>query len=414
MIVNVWDDWNSNSKTNFSFYSILFIIPIFSIPHIIIPFIPCIPIRNNQLQWRLQSKSKTFYHCFLGNECSQIYHKECLEPQPEIKVPYHPKQPLQLLFPSPNTLHLWSSNYKCNCCGENTKNFYYSCSICDFNLHPLCAINLNSLSINYPKRHDHTLTYFPRVNSLTCDVCALGNDKHFIYVCYQCDFLVHYTCIYLPTTIRISRHYHRLSFITHITNKNWSSCGVCRQGVEKNYGQYSCVKDYCDYVVHSKCATREDLWDGKELEGEPEVEYEDIKAFKEISNGVIEHDSHPYHHMRLEKKENGRVEDGKRCQACILLIYECSIYSCMRCDFILHETCAHLPRKKWHPLHAHPLTLQVAHQRRFECVACENHCCGFAYTCYEGACSFQLDVRCALVSEPFTHDSHPHSVILNI
>ncbi|CAN7050945.1 unnamed protein product [Brassica oleracea var. botrytis] len=203
---------------------------------------------------KLEKRLRNFFSCgacnqkakhsttvFWCNECSQIYHKECLEPQPEIKVPYHPKHPLQLLFPSPNTLHLWSSNYnKCNCCGENTKDFYYSCSICDFNLQPLCAINLNSLSINYPKRHDHTLTYFPRVNSLTCDVCALGNDKHFIYVCYQCDFLVHYTCIYLPTTIRISRHYHRLSFITPITNKNWSSCGVCRQGVEKNYGQYSC------------------------------------------------------------------------------------------------------------------------------------------------------------------------------
>ncbi|KAG2272624.1 hypothetical protein Bca52824_067179 [Brassica carinata] len=348
-------------------------------------------------------------------KCTQPYHKECVESPPEIKVPYHPKHTLQLIFPSPkSTLQVGSSHHynKCHFCGENThKGFYYSCSICDFDLHPVCAISLNIISINYPKRHDHTLTYFPRINSLTCDVCALGNDKRFIYVCYQCDFLVHSTCVYLPTTIRISRHDHRLSFtlLPH-PNKSWS-CGVCRHKVDKNYGHYSCVKD-CDYVVHSNCATRKDLWDGEEREGEPDTEEENVKAFKDIGDGVIEHVSHPKHNMRLDKKENGKVEDGKMCQACILPIYEGNIYKCMRCDFILHETCAHLPRKKWHSLHAHPLDLQVDQKREFECVACRNHCCGFAYTCYEPFCSFSLDVRCTLVTEPFTHELHPHPLFL--
>ncbi|RID64099.1 hypothetical protein BRARA_E03057 [Brassica rapa] len=350
-------------------------------------------------------KIKHLTDFFWCHKCTLAYHKKCVEP--EIKVPYHPKHPLQLLFRSPkSTLHVGGSHYnKCHCCGENThEGFYYSCSICDFDLLPGCAISLNILSINYPKRHDHTLTYFPRINSLTCDVCALSDDKCFIYVCYQCDFVVHKTCIYLPTTIRISRHDHRLSFtlIPH-PNKNWS-CGVCRQRVDKNYGRYSCVKD-CDYVVHSKCATRKDLWDGRELEGEPETKYEDIKAFKDIGDGVIEHFSHPNHNMRLDKKESDKVADGKRCQACILPIYEGNIYNCMRCDFILHETCAHLPRKKLHPLHAHPLTLQTAQkpEGQFECVACGNLCCGFVHTGY---------VRCALASDPFTHELHPHPLFL--
>ncbi|KAF8048393.1 hypothetical protein N665_2531s0001 [Sinapis alba] len=357
-------------------------------------------------------KHPTAFWC---DKCSRAYHKECVESPPEIKVPYHPKHPLQLVFPSSrSTLHVGSSHYnKCNCCGEIThEGFSYSCSICDFNLHPACAISLNILSINYPKRHDHTLTYFPRINSLTCDVCALSDVKCFIYVCYQCDFVVHKTCIYLPTIIRISRHDHRLSFTPPtIPNKNCWFCGVCRHRVDKNYGQFSCVKD-CDYVVHSKCATRKDLWDGKELEGEPDTEDENTKAFKEIGEEVIEHVSHPNHNMRLDKKENGKVEDGKRCQACILPIYEGNIYNCMKCDFILHETCAHLPRKKWHPLHAHPLTLQVDQEREFKCVACGNHCCGFAYTCPGILCSFSLDVRCSLVLEPFTHELHPHPLFL--
>ena len=124
---------------------------------------------------------------FWCQECMRAYHKKCVECPPERKVPYHPKHPLQLHFPSPkSTLQVGSSHYnKCNCCGENThEGLYYSCSICDFYLHPVCAISLNILSINYPKRHDHTLTYFPRINSLTCDVCALSDDKCFIYVCY--------------------------------------------------------------------------------------------------------------------------------------------------------------------------------------------------------------------------------------
>ncbi|CAH8391337.1 unnamed protein product [Eruca vesicaria subsp. sativa] len=212
------------------------------------------------------------------DKCNQLYHKECVESPPEIKVPYHPKHPLQLLFPYPNsTLQVGSNHYdKCNCCGEDT----------------------------------------------------------------------------------------------------------------------------------------EDLWDGEELEGQPEVEYEDIKAFKKIGDGVIKHVSHPYHDMRLDKKENYKVEVEKRCRACILPVYEGNIYSCMRCDFILHETCAHLPRTKWHPLDVHPLTLEVAQQHKFQCAACRNRCCGFAYRCAKALCGFQIDVRCALVSEPFTHELHPHPLFL--
>lgn len=107
------------------------------------------------------------------------------------------------------------------------------------------------------------------------------------------------------------------------------------------------------------------------------------------------------------------MDDEKRCQACIFPIYEGNIYNCMKCDFILHETCAYLPRRKWHQLHAHPLTLQVEHEGgMFGCDACPNFCCGFAYTCCEPGCYFTLDVRCALFSEPFVHELHPHPLFL--
>ncbi|KAF8086262.1 hypothetical protein N665_0630s0013, partial [Sinapis alba] len=137
------------------------------------------------------------------------------------------------------------------------------------------------------KRHEHTLIYFPRKNSLVCDICELGDDKWFMYICCQCDFIVHKMCLYIPTTIRLSHdshHEHRLSFTQSlpIPNNDWA-CGVCRRIIDKNYGGYSCVKG-CNYIVQPKCATRTDLLDGEELEGEPEIEYEDLKTFEEISD----------------------------------------------------------------------------------------------------------------------------------
>nr|VDD53037.1 unnamed protein product [Brassica oleracea] len=358
-------------------------------------------------------KHETIVCDYWCDKCCLAYHKECLEPPRQIKVLYHPKHPLQRHYIS--IYDVRDRMIMCHCCGEcpDDESLYYRCSICDFNLHTVCAIKQNILSIHYPKRHDHTLIYFPRKSSLVCDICALGDEKYFIYICYQCDFVVHKPCIYLPTTIRISRHDHRLSFTPSlpISNKDWS-CGVCRRIVDRNYGEYSCVKG-CNYVVHSKCATRRDLWDGKELEGEPENEYEDLKTFEEIRDGIIQHFSHPNHHMKLEK-ESDKVDEEKSCQACVLPIHEGNVYNCMKCDFILHETCAHLPRRKWHQLHAHALTIQVNHKGgTFICHACFHHCCGFAYKCSEPHCPFTIDVRCALVSEPFAHyEMHPHPLFL--
>ncbi|XP_006297238.2 uncharacterized protein LOC17892041 [Capsella rubella] len=351
-----------------------------------------------------------FYSC---KECLYIFsqrnvngfHKECIEPVS--KHPYHPKHSLRFI----HYFELRPDNKLCFCLNNSAS--VYNCSLCDFTICQPCSRNPPLLAIDNPKKHMHTLFYFPRKGSMICDVCSFSDQSSLVYSCTQCDFLTHMNCVYFPCVIKISRHQHRLSFISSPTPGKWW-CGVCRGKIDINYGRYSCVKG-CNYGVHSKCATRKDVWDGKELEGTPEDEYEEdiTKSFYEISDGIIQHFSHPDHHMRLNAETDRAFDENKYCQACTLPVCDGIIYNCMQCEFVLHQECAHLPRKKQHATHPHPLSLQVEHQDGwFTCEACDRRSNGFGYLCCERDCDYMLDMCCASIDEPFDHPHHPHPLYL--
>ncbi|WZZ06226.1 hypothetical protein YC2023_092147 [Brassica napus] len=165
-------------------------------------------------------------------------------------------------------------------------------------------------------------------------------------------------------------------------------------------------------VVPNKCAIHKDVWDGKELEGEPEEIFESIMPFEEISDGIIKHFSHK-HHMRLLQEVEKTNKINTHCQACAFRIYEGDIYNCLECDFVLHKVCAYLPVKKQHVLHPHPLFLQEENlQTTFGCSACFRVCNNFRYVCQMANCLFTLDVNCAAVSVPLNHQCHPHLLFL--
>ncbi|KAF2560271.1 hypothetical protein F2Q70_00019002 [Brassica cretica] len=232
-----------------------------------------------------------------------------------------------------------------------------------------------------------------------------------LQVCLQCDFVVHKNCIYLPFVIRISRHDHRLSFTYSLPRI--LSCGVCRQNVDGNYGNYSCTKD-CSYAVHSKCATREDVWDGKELEEKPEEDYENLNSFEVIGDGIIQHFSHS-HHMKFERKTTDIMyDDEKRCQACLLPFYggnelgkyrPCSIckkekvqtLNCIECSFFLCFYCATLPYKVRYEHDEHFLTLSYKENESLNwCEICEEIMDStiWLYTCHE--CGTVFHIQCLL------------------
>ncbi|XP_010516402.1 PREDICTED: uncharacterized protein LOC104792067 [Camelina sativa] len=350
-----------------------------------------------------------YYFC---NYCSVKLHKECVQSPPKIKHPFHPEHSLQLFFHDD-----MSRKIECLCCGRRAHWLVYHCTICQTFMHPICAMNPIPFVIDPPKNHVHSLTFFPKQTSLTCNLCGILRKIYPTYVCFRCNFVAHNDCMNYPHIIKISRHRHRISFTLSLPSREWF-CGVCRSSISADYAAYTC--DTCsDYVVHSICAIGKDVWDGKELEGVPEILdiTQDDGPFEVISEGVILYFLHD-HHLRLEVSKF--YDENMLCQACVLPIYEGNFYVCMECEFILHETCAKAPRRIQHALHPHPLILEVpkrytynnVHYNIVHCDTCGRRSLGFAYGCRIGVCDFKLDVRCASISEPFYYEGHEHPVFL--
>ncbi|CAL9232485.1 unnamed protein product [Arabidopsis halleri] len=339
------------------------------------------------------------YKC---HECDLAFHVDCVwnpseaKHPSEVNHPYHPLHPLKLYTGQPPDY----SDRKCRLCsGGIDDRLFYHCSACNFSLDLHCVQYPPPQSVLDLKVHAHQLIFRPRLDSFTCNACGLSGDRS-PYICVHCDFMIHQECLALPRLININRHDHRVSRTSVLGVVN-SVCGVCRQKVNWTWGGYSCQK--CPrYVVHSKCATRDDVWNGKELEGIPE-ETEDIEPYVVIDDNTIQHFSHKEHYLRFHV--NGLFwEENKHCSACSHPICLQPFYGCIDCDFMLHQSCAKYPRKKWHVLHNDQLTLVTSVANYFGCDACERISNSFRY---EGG-DTELDVRCGSVSEPFVHPSHPH------
>ncbi|XP_023643982.1 uncharacterized protein LOC17877162 isoform X1 [Capsella rubella] len=347
---------------------------------------------------------------FLCRGCNGENHEEYDKAPVVIKHTLHSKHSLQLVLSQHD-----GRTRECFCCDEDLNELFYYCSACDLAINLACVEKPPVLSIDHPKHHDHTLTLFPRHASLTCDVCALSDSDCPFYICSPCGFVVHQKCDRLPRVIKISRHPHRIYFTPSFDQRDWS-CGVCRRKMDNNYGGFSCTNEDCFFAAHSKCAMQRNVWDGIELEGEPEEE-EELEPLVRVSDRIIQHFSHPHHHLTLDEYTSKDYDDNKMCQACIMPICFGNFYSCMQCEFILHEVCANVSRIMHHPLHPHWLTLVVGHDSVMtdenKCSACPWLCTyGLFYKCHRELCHFKLHVPCATISEPLDHQSHIHSLFL--
>ncbi|CAL9228988.1 unnamed protein product [Arabidopsis halleri] len=366
----------------------------------------CLQVNWNLLKLPAEEKDFTHFRC---RGCNGENHKENEKAPLEVKHPLHPKHPLQLVSSQ--------SSRECYCCDEDLVHIFYCCLACNSAMNVACTKKPPVLYRDHPRWHEHTLALFPRQASLTCNLCALADSSSPIYMCPPCDFVVHLRCTGLPRVIKISRHLHRISF-TFSFDQGDLCCSVCRRQIDEDYGGYSCIKDGCSYAAHSKCATQRNVWDGIELEGEPEeVEEEVVDPFVTISDGIIQHFGHPQHHLRLDENTSRDYDEDKLCQACvmpIMPIYFGNFYSCTQCNYILHEACANFSRKMHHPIHPHVLTLvnsNGAINVRKKCAACPWMCTtGFFYECSKE--DFQLHVQCANLSEPLVHESHMHPLFL--
>ncbi|KAG7559918.1 Protein kinase C-like phorbol ester/diacylglycerol-binding domain [Arabidopsis thaliana x Arabidopsis arenosa] len=340
--------------------------------------------------------SRQIYHC---HQCDFLFHKECVELFPEAYHTCHPKHPLKFLTCGPPGY----AEQKCLLCGKEFEEQLHHCDVCNFSICKRCARNPPPIGVVSPKTHEHTLHLVPRVVDFTCNACGTQGDRS-PYFCLQCNFMIHRDCIDLPRVININRHDHRISYTSYLGHGSWT-CGVCRKKVDGFYGAYFCSK--CpSYAVHSRCATRYDVWDKIELEGTPE-DIEDIAPFIVIDDYTIKHFSHD-HNLKLNK-DGDILQEDRLCEACVFQIYNDPYYSCEQCDFVLHETCANMSRKKRHVSNNIPFTLETDSSRdsprqQNQCTICNKYFTGFRYT----STYLTLDVWCGSFSEPFFHKSHPH------
>jgi len=341
-------------------------------------------------------------------ECEVHFHVECVNLSQEVNHPSHPQHSLKLLGYESLTS---DAEETCLLCGERPDKVLYRCSTCNFSVCRFCTKDPPPLAIEHHKTHEHRLVLLSRLISFECNACGMQGDRS-PYMCVQCGFVVHRTCIDLPRVININRHDHRISF-THHLGVGYSRCGICRKDISQYHGAYLCPR--CpNYAAHSLCATRKDVWDGVELEGTPDDDDEDIAPFKVVGDNLIKHFSHEEHNLRLNK-DNINRDQGSRCEACVLPIYSDPIYNCEECRFILHEKCANHPKKKRHVFHTKPFTLWSRPPRSFHskdfrfydvfrCKACRTKSTGFRYV----SDWWVLDVRCGSRSEPVIHDGHRH------
>ncbi|KAL1225536.1 Protein VACUOLELESS GAMETOPHYTES [Cardamine amara subsp. amara] len=384
------------------------------------------------------------YHC---TSCDVEFHHGCHWVPRKMTHPYHPQHPLILSFLNynvsstyglnshrsyetgiiynPNLPNLGNTFDNCTWCEESLKfsSRFYRCSVCNFCLDESCSVKFPLPYISNPKSHHHSLIFLPRPVFLPCDACGLVDRSDPSYACFQCSYVVHESCIKLPRVIKITRHLHHLFYTPFLSSTN-SSCRICYETVDNKYGQYYCNHGDCSYVVHSKCATHETVWDGRELEWEHEEfgeTTEDVEPFKKGCDGLIKYFFHE-HNLKLEKYDGDRDAD-KQCQVCTLHIDSRDFYRCMQCEFFLHEVCANLPRKLDHALHHHPLFLDPARPQNtysLDCVVCGRAFNGFRYKCSKNNCedwsckNFQVDVGCILVPDCFTHKSHEHPLFIPI
>lgn len=124
------------------------------------------------------------------------------------------------------------------------------------------------------------------------------------------------------------------------------------------------------------------------------------------------HFNHPHPMIRLVflEKDDGDEEVDEYCSACNS---PCSglVYSCIKCKYFLHKSCAQLPlRFITHPLHKHSFLTQLPHSTKLGteliCSLCYKEDCGFFFQC---GCKFMICGRCILETPYIKYEGHePH------
>ncbi|KAI5560564.1 hypothetical protein BDE02_16G055400 [Populus trichocarpa] len=357
------------------------------------------------------------YRC---TSCNFFLHKKCTELPQEIKRCLHPQHPLHLLA-KPPAHH--TGKWMCDLCNKTCKSFVYRCSFCNFYLDIKCAL---PPCLSEVEGQEHQFICLPKslplkIVSFTCNACGTdGDDSPF--VCTMCQLIVHKTCISFPRSIKLRIHQHpRIIHTYHLQQCNSRNkyCGICRDGVDTNYGVYYCQD--CDFVAHVNCGIQyrlsntESDGDERSITMNDEFKESSFDIVREIKHGderiiaEIKHFSHQHNLILIDEFNN-----DPKCDGCMLPIFT-PFYSCTECNFFLDKACIGLPRKKYWQYDRHPLILilNTWEEDPFQCAICEQYCHGFSYNC--DRCHSFLDVRCfKSTKDSIEHGGHEHPLYLAV
>ncbi|KAI3733928.1 hypothetical protein L6452_13387 [Arctium lappa] len=169
----------------------------------------------------------------------------------------------------PHLLHLSSNHHHrlqnqppINCAGCNlhisptTDHHIYTCTPCNFFLHPSCSKFPNL--ITHPSHPQHTLSLLPTCiypgGFFRCDACTQQGNR-FSYHCQICDFDLHVLCASKPLSVTHPTHPHplHLTFTSPYGEKLGFSCDLCRNVGSGDQWLYRCVS--CEFDAHLHCAT---------------------------------------------------------------------------------------------------------------------------------------------------------------
>ncbi|XP_057506732.1 uncharacterized protein LOC130789951 [Actinidia eriantha] len=373
------------------------------------------------------------YSC---KNCSFFLHKFCAKLPVEMKHLMHPEHTLGLLSKSPR--------FKCNACGEFSKAFTYSCSLCKFELDLVCASR--ALSIVH-ERHQHPLIPQLSPASFECNACGT-KDEDVSYQCNTCRFWIHESCASLPYTIKHSGHNHPLT-LSYDGDKypQGTTCAVCFQFTCEQRWCYCCRG--CGYFVHPKCILLTKKKESKlavvevgDIDGSNSIHLpmrdelvnlhdlimKQICLGDNVGESELDHFSHKHPliffnvpgdddlcHVNGQYRLDEENKD-KICSGCDRTI-SASFYGCRPCDFFLHKWCAKLPDKLKHRLHPHPLMLRKKIYEpggKIFCKSCLDDCKGFRFQCVKRKCQvdYCLDVKCASLPSSIVHEIHEHPLLL--
>ncbi|XP_059627112.1 protein VACUOLELESS GAMETOPHYTES-like [Cornus florida] len=151
----------------------------------------------------------------------------------------HPKHPLHEVY--------MATEYNCDGCNTLGFGTRYRCATCDFDLHEICATC--PLTLPSQLHSQHQLTLVNRAgNGHFCDLCGeLANGM--FYTCSACDFDVHPLCTQLPLSVQ---HVHHPQHLLKLQPANPSWCALCLRACTS--WRYRC--DVCNVDVHLDCVLR--------------------------------------------------------------------------------------------------------------------------------------------------------------